>query len=130
MNLWIEEARFKDFHKLAVGYHKAVKKVANMNVWSSNHEACQLVGVNHFNHLFTKRLIKYYNRVINSKVGTLRKFKYFFMLQSALYQKVSKICEERYDITSLCANDFMAILARIDFVEREEPRSHYYYEPP
>ena len=130
MNLWTEEVRVKDFHKLAVGYHKAVKKVANMNVWSSNHEACQLVGVNHMNHLFAKRLVKFYNRVINSKVGTLRKFRYFFMLQSALYRKVSRICEEQYDITSLCANDFMAILARIDFVEREEPRSQYYYEPP
>ena len=43
--------RDKKFHKISVGYHKAVKKIAGLPVWNSNHMACESIGVNIFRHL-------------------------------------------------------------------------------
>ena len=45
------------FDKISIAYHKAVKKVAGMQVWDSNHEGCDIVKVPIFKHLMTKRMI-------------------------------------------------------------------------
>ena len=31
-------------NKISVAYHKAIKKILNMNVWDSNHLACEILG--------------------------------------------------------------------------------------
>ena len=57
LELWYDSYFHRDIHKLEVTYHKAVKRIAHLNVWHSNHEACEIVDVPNFKHLFSKRII-------------------------------------------------------------------------
>ena len=40
--------RNKAFRNVSVGYHTAVKRIAELCTWDSNHLACESVGVNIF----------------------------------------------------------------------------------
>ena len=39
------------------------------------------------------------------------------------------ILENSYNVDGLCRNGKMALLSRIDFVEKNEPRSNLIYDP-
>ena len=41
--LWYGSSCYRTIEKIAITYHKAVKRVARRNVWDSNHEACNIV---------------------------------------------------------------------------------------
>ena len=126
MHLWIEEPlKSKDLYTLSVAYHKAVKRVAGLTPWDNNHEACSIVGVNTMKHLLAKRMVKFYFRVMSSQVSMIRRLRYHFMQRSALHQTISGIFERVYGTKMVLFNDLQALLARVDFVERTEPRSHY-----
>ena len=130
LNLWFEEqVKVGCFKKLEIAYHKAVKRVAKMDVWQSNHEACEKVGVNIFKHFFSVRLIKYYFSVINARCQSMKNLKYYMMLKSHLHENLTKRISHIYDVNCIFSNDKQALLARIFFVERNEPRSNYVYEP-
>ena len=129
LNLWFEETpKVRDMKKLEIAYHKAIKRVANMHVWQSNHEACEVVGTNIFKHMMSKRFINYYYTVINSKCRMIGKFKYFLMLNSQLYKSVKNRMHRMYAVSPMLNNDKSALISRIYFVERNEPRSNYVYE--
>ena len=49
---WITSPYKKDLNKISVAHHKAVKRVARLNVWDSNHEAYTIVNALIFRHLF------------------------------------------------------------------------------
>ena len=126
MNLWFEQILSRrSVHKLAVTYHKAVKKVAGLNVWDSNHTACERVGVNTFSHLLAKRMLKFYFAIVNSENFIFKNLRHFFINGSMLSQRISTLFQEKYEVDSILTNDLHALLARIDFVERHEPRSNY-----
>ena len=42
---WYYNLQIKTFRKISACYHAAVKRVCGLNVWDSNHAACQLVNV-------------------------------------------------------------------------------------
>ena len=100
-----------------------------MHVWESNHAACEKIDVNIFKHLLNKRLLKFYFNLINSRCTAIQNLRYYFMLNSFLYLRVSMIFENSYNVSGLCRNDKMALLSRVDFVERNEPRSNHIYDP-
>ena len=76
LNLWFEElAKVGCVKKLEIAYHKAVKRVAKMDVWQSNHEACEKIGVSTFKHFLSIRLIKYYFSVLNAKCQSIKNVK-------------------------------------------------------
>ena len=126
MHLWIEEPlKSKDLYALSVVYHMAVKKVAGLKLWDNSHEACSMVGVNTMKHLLAKRMVKFYFRLMSSQVSMVQRLRYFFLQSSALHRTTSGMFERVYGTKMLLFNDLQALLARVDFVERTEPRSHY-----
>ena len=52
IELWFNNINInREFHNVSVGYHKAVKRIAGLRTWDSNHLACASAGVNMFRHL-------------------------------------------------------------------------------
>ena len=56
-----------DRTKITMGYHKAIKRLAGMHVWESNHASCEKIDAHIFEHLMNKRLLKFHLDVINSR---------------------------------------------------------------
>ena len=124
--LWFETIlQKKCFNNLAIGYHKAVKRVCHLNVWDSNHLACELVGVPVFKHLQASRLYEFYISLLNSCTPVYSVLKYYFKYSSNIGFNVKKMFRDRYDVFNLLENDRLAVHSRIKFVERNEPRSTY-----
>ena len=69
-------------NKIAVAYHNAVKKVAGLNVWDSNHVACEIVNVPIFKHLLAKRLITFLPGLQKSSNICVKRFNYYFRFNS------------------------------------------------
>ena len=115
--------RERMFKKISVGYHKAIKRLCYLPIWSSNHLACELIGVDIFNHLQAKRMVGYAFRVFSSKSKSLECMKYYFRYHSYFFNCVSEVFYKYYDLDNVFDNDLDAVLARIDFVQRSEPRS-------
>ena len=126
INLWFEnDIKHRNIHGISVAYHKAVKRIAGMNIWDSNHLACELVGVNVFKHLLAKRLVKHYFAIFGSRCAIIKYLKYYFQFNSEIRINIENLFKNHYGIENLLANDMDAVLARIDYVERNEPRSSY-----
>ena len=111
--------------KISVAFHKAVKRVTGLDVWSSNHVACEVVGISVFRHLFFKRMFKFFLSLIASELPLFNRLRYFFWSSAVIKTRVDEIFNERYGIVNFLRNDFKALFARIDYVERNEPRSNY-----
>jgi len=126
INVWFEHPlKSRQLTRLSVAYHKAVKRVASMNIWDSNHTACELVGVDTFPHLLAKRLLAHYISISYSRCPLLKILRYHFMFNSRVKRNVDRIFTERYNVTDVVNNDVDALYSRIDFIQRYEPRSHY-----
>ena len=124
--LWYETIlQKKCFNNLAIGYHKAVKRIARLNVWDSNHAACELVGVPVFKHLQASRLYEFYLSLLNLSTPAHSLLKYYFRCSSNIGFMVKKMFRLRYDVLNLLENEKIAVHSRIGFVERNEPRSTY-----
>ena len=124
IDTWFEKIKCHEINKISVSYHKAVKRACGLNVWDSNHEACETVGVPIFKHLLAKRLVCFWHNLCYSKSPCLAGLKYYFRYKAYLFQKISDLFSRDYDV-EISLNPLCAILARIVFVERNEPRSHY-----
>ena len=124
--LWYETIlQKKCFNNLAIGYHKAVKRICHLNVWDSNHVACELAGVPVFKHLQASRLYDFYLSLLNLSTPAYSFMKYYFRHSSHIGFMVKKMFRLRYDILDLLENERLAVHSRILFVERNEPRSTY-----
>ena len=121
---WFEQIKCYELNKIGVSYHKAVKRLSGLNMWDSNHVACEIVQVPIFKHLMAKRLICFWHNLCNSKSPCLITLKYYFRFKAQLFYKISDLFARDYDV-DISLNPLCAILARIRFVERNEPRSHY-----
>ena len=130
INLWFDEVvKTKDVRKVEVGYHRAIKKVAGMNEWNSNHDACEMTGNLIFKHMLSKRMLNFYFSVIGSKCKLVTNLRYYFLLESALYNTVKCRFMLIYNVNDIIENDRAALMSRIYYVQRTEPRSHHVYEP-
>ena len=58
-------------------YHLCNKKVADLNVWDSNHEDCQNVNVPIFKYLLAKCLVSFFIRLIRSESPCVQPFRYY-----------------------------------------------------
>ena len=74
--------RNKAYHNVFVGYHKAVKKIAGLCTWDSNHLECESVGVNICRHLQSKNYSFLLNDSIASENKSMINFKYHFRYKS------------------------------------------------
>ena len=113
------------FRKMSVCYHKTVKRVAGLNVWDSNHLACSIVGVQLFKHFLAITCLNLYLRLCKNKSPCTSKFRNYFRNQSILSRRISHLFRTEYGINNIFSNCYSAIRSRVDFVERNEPRSFY-----
>ena len=114
--------------KISVAYHKAIKKLCGMMVWESNHLACEKMNLYIFSHLLSKRIMNFYFSNISSNSPCLSEFKFYYYSRSLLSANVRKHFLTKY---SVIIDDFdrKTLNARINFVQRNEERSNYVYNP-
>ena len=130
INLWFDQNLTSNYtKKLEIAYHKAIKKILKLEMWRSNHNACEQMGVYIFKHLLSKRLVNFYFSASNSNCKMFIRLKYHFMLSSRLYEALKHRFQQLYLVNDIIGNDKNALLSRISFIQRHEPRSTYVYEP-
>ena len=126
INLWVDQNLSNNsLRKIATVYHKGVKRIAGKLPWDSNHEACSIVKVNLFKHLLTKRILSHYIAMITSNNYVFRALRYYLICSSELGKCIANIFSKEYGVKNFRENDIDAVKARVDYVERNEPRSFY-----
>ena len=124
IELWYDKIPEFLINKMSVTYHKAVKKISGHNLWDSNHDACESVGLYMFKHLLAKRMLCFWNNLIMSKSPCLTNLRYYFRHSSSIFHNLKKLFHDVYSVDIL-DNPLCAIISRIGYVQRTEPRSHY-----
>jgi hypothetical protein len=114
------------FDSLAVNYHKSIKKVMHKLWIHSNHETCSEAGVPVFKHLVNMKMVSFVLNLYRSRSKCIQPYLPYLRVKSVLFNRVSKIFKNDYDIPNIFDNDLDAVKSRIIFVEAHEPRSSYY----
>ena len=99
--------------------------MAGLQPWDSNHTGCDIVKVNIFKHLLTKRMTNYFFAIINSENRILSHLRYHIMFISEFKKCMETRFNEQYTVPNFMHNDKNALLSRVDYVQRNEPRSYY-----
>ena len=86
------------------------------------------MGIELFKHLLTKRMVNFYFSAISSNCKMFMKLRYHFMFSSHLYKSLKNRFQDIYQLDEILGNDRDALISRIFFVQRNEPRSNYNYE--
>lgn len=113
------------FNKLSVVYHKAIKRMAGLSPWSSNHHGCEICHLLIFRHLIASRLISYAFSVLNNYSRNFSIFKYFFKCESIMFEDCREIFHKVYQVKDVFNNDLQAIKSRIKYVQGQEEWSTY-----
>ena len=122
LELWFHNLSVASLRKIAVTYHKAVKRVCGLNVWDSNHAACDAVGVSIFQHLHAQRLVKHLFSVISSGSPCMKHLVYYFKYQSNICRETKNFFWAQYGVSDLLNQPICALMSRISYVQRNEPR--------
>ena len=124
--LWFNKKNAKkEFNRGAISYHKAIKRMANLTPWDSNHEACEKLDLPTFKHMINSKMLKFYMKMLNSKSPCLVNLKSYYRNDAFIKKAICEIFDKEYNIGNIFDNDLMAVNARIEFVQRHEPRSCY-----
>jgi len=124
--LWFDQVLApRQLYRLSVGYHKAVKKVLGMNVWDSNHVACEKMGIHTLPHLIASRLLSRFMSLSSSQCRMVRILKFYLLNASNMSSVLRQFFKDIYSVENILCNDFQALCSRIDFVQRNEPRSYF-----
>ena len=122
IELWYDSLFNRNINKLSICYHKAIKRVARLNVWDSNHEACDIVQVMTFQHLLAKRVLVFLFNMIKSKSPCLKPYKNYLIVRSNLIGSFNRYFAAKYDISKVLDNPLPANISRIKYVQIHEPR--------
>ena len=122
METWSHNLTKQSLRKVSVAYHGAVKRTCGMNKWDGNHVACETVGVDTFKHLHARRLISYTYALLNSRSPCLVHLSNYFRFMSQISSNVEKFFSDNYQLANVYSNPLCAVIARIQFVQRNEPR--------
>ena len=123
---WFMKLYKKDIKKVAVPYHGAIKRICGRSWYDSNHECLEYAKLRIFKHLLAKKIICYAHKLFSSKSPCLSAHRYYFRHMSIFSREVKDSFHENYQLTDVHNNPLCAVLARIDFVQRTEPRSQGY----
>ena len=124
IDVWFDKIPACHLNRVEVAYHKAVKRICGLNVWDSNHVACETVGVNIFKHLLSTRLVSFWHTLCEAESSCLANLKYYFKYRSQIYEKLKTTFLKEYQVDIL-NNPLCAVKARINYIQRNEPRSYY-----
>ena len=119
---WCTSGSARRFDKISIAYHKAVKKVAGLQIWDSNHEGCDIVKVPIFKHLLNKRMICFLHSLLNSCCNSISRFKYYFRYSSNYALALKSVFHLSYGIEDIFDNPLCALISRIQFVQNHEQR--------
>ena len=122
METWSHNLTKQSLRKVSVAYHGAVKRTCGMNKWDGNHVACETVGVDTFKHLHARRLISYTYALLNSRSPCLVHLSNYFRFMSQISSNVEKFFRDNYQLANVYSYPLCAVIARIQFVQRNEPR--------
>ena len=126
VELWyINANRDRVFNRIAVAYHKMVKKITGYRIYDSNHRACDEANVDIFKHLQAKRSWNFFRKLTRSNNRLLLRMKYYLINSSIIKEYISKMFELEYGLSNPFENPKCAVMARIDFIQRNEPRSDF-----
>ena len=67
-------------------------------------------------------MFNFYLSIVNSENKSILSLKYYFCYNSFIRKNVAEVFLNDYDIINVFDNDRSAIMSRIDYVERNEPR--------
>ena len=127
IDLWYDKIYAYQINTIAVAYHKAVKKICGLNVWDNNHNACDIAGVSIFKHLLAKRKLCFWQNLCKSKSACLSNLRYYCRYKSHMYLRLKELFRVNYQV-DISDNPLCALLARIKYLQRTEPRSNYMIE--
>ena len=117
----------RSIRKIGIAYHNAIKRICGLMKWDNNHTACDNLGLPIFKHFLMKKILIYFLSVCHSKSASLGSLRHYFKNQSFFVRMLTLRFEQLYQVNDFMNNDVDALLARIDFVQRTEPRSNYVY---
>ena len=123
--MWYNYRSEHIFNKFSVAYLNAVKRVANLAPWHSNHVACDLTDLPIFIHHINSKLISYLFSIIHSNSKCLAPLKMYFRYSSNILINAEKIFKRKYCVSNILGNDLDALKSRINFIQNNEPRSNY-----
>ena len=74
----------------SIAYNGAIKRIWGLNLWDSNHDACEAVGVENFRHLNSQRLKRFIYRLFTSRSPCTVQMCYYFRFISHISNNVKK----------------------------------------
>ena len=86
------------------------------------HVACETVGVPIFKHLIAKRALVFFSQLINTKSPCVSPYRHYLRYNSYIKNNLSILFERNYQVRNFHSNPLCALIARINYVERTEPR--------
>ena len=122
VELWHGSISYRHIDKISVIYHKAVKRIARLNVWDSNHEACEIVGIPIFKHLIAMRAINFFHQMLKSNSPCIAPYRHYLRYHSHIFFRLDKLFFKNYQVKNFIKNPMCALLARIKYVQLNEPR--------
>ena len=123
LELWFNKiCSLRLFNKVSVVFHRAFKRICNMNSWESNHDACDSLENPIFKHLPTRRSFNRYRRWDSSE--NVPHIRYYFY-SSNLADSVRDVFHDFYEI-DIGKCDADSVFGRIKFFQRTEERSHIF----
>ena len=120
---WFIKLYKKDLNNISIPYHKAIKRACKRNVYDSNHECLEMANLPIFKHLVAKRLISFAFSIGDTDSPCLANHKPYLRFQSTFSREIKKLFSQDYQIHDVFDNPLCAVNARIDYVQRTEPRS-------
>ena len=122
VELWHGSISYRHIDKISIIYHKAVKRIARLNVWDSNHEACEIVGIPIFKHLIAMRAINFFHQMLKSSSPCIAPYRHYLRYHSHMFFRLDKLFFKNYQVKDFIKNPLCALLARIKYVQSNEPR--------
>lgn len=124
--LWFSTAGCRrELNQIKVAYHKGLKKVYKVPFWTSSHAICEEAGLLTFQHLANLRTFNFIQRILCKNNPFFNLIKRHLLYYSSQFDEVFKTFRKIYSIYNLFENDPDAVVARIMFVDRHDPRSQY-----
>ena len=126
--LWYNEITINSrFNKISIMYHKAIKRISGLTPWDSNHEASEIAGIPLFKHFLALKILKFlFSTQIKTTGCLIANLKLYIKYSSNISKSVSVLFDKIYNVNNIFNNDLSALISRIFYVQRNEPRSFYH----
>ena len=82
-----------------------------------------MVGVSIFKHLIARRALVFFLNLVSSKSPCISPYRHYLRNNSHIKSNLDFLFETNYQVPNCMSNPLCALIARINYVERTEPRS-------